>query len=205
MGLAIDQATNIYVADRNNGEVRLMSPMGTNWVVTTIAAGFSAGAPLGVAVDHDGNIYATDTYNSTICEIFLTGTNWTVSTIAGMPGSSGNADGTNSNARFYDPTSIVVDAATNLYVTDLGNSQIRKIARTGTNWVVTTIAGLVGAAGCGWDEFERAFFISLRLGHRHSDESLHWRQSRHCAKSQTRRHQLGHHYASRIGECLWHE
>ena len=149
-GLAIDAATNIYVADGGNSEVRLMSPRGTNWVVTTIAIGtnaqFSAGAPSGIAVDNATNIYVVDSFYSTIRKIALAGTNGTISTIAGSAGNSGSADGTNGDARFYDPSAIVVDAATNLYVTDFGNGSIRKITPAGSNWIVTTIAG-IGAAG----------------------------------------------------------
>ena len=76
MGVAVDSAGNVYVADRNNDEIRKISPAG---VVTTLAgsaglAGSSNGAgsaasfyyPEGVAVDSAGNVYVADYGNSEI-------------------------------------------------------------------------------------------------------------------------------------------
>jgi len=40
-----------------------------------------------------------------------------------------------------------VDTATNLYVTDSGNNTIRKLRPAGTNWIVTTLAGMAGVSG----------------------------------------------------------
>jgi hypothetical protein len=40
-----------------------------------------------------------------------------------------------------------VDSAGNLYVADSFNQIIRKLMRVGTNWVVTTLAGLTGSSG----------------------------------------------------------
>ena len=39
-------------------------------------------------------------------------------------------------------SSRLADAVGNVYVADTSNHTIRKIARAGTNWVVTTIGGL---------------------------------------------------------------
>jgi sugar lactone lactonase YvrE len=40
-----------------------------------------------------------------------------------------------------------VDGAGNIYVADQGNNIIRKVALVGTNWVVTTLAGMAGSYG----------------------------------------------------------
>src|ERR1035441_9002957 len=69
---------------------------------------------------------------------------WT--TIAGTA-TRGSADGTNSAAGFYQPAGVAVDNSGNIYVTDRGNQTIRKIVPTGTNWVVSTLAGSVGGGG----------------------------------------------------------
>ena len=78
-GLAIDGRGNLYVGDTVNFTVRKVTPVGTNWVVTTIAG--TAGnrgsvdgtnnearfdSPYGVVADTAGNIYVTDTFNDAI-------------------------------------------------------------------------------------------------------------------------------------------
>jgi len=83
-----------------------------------------------------------DTRNFSIRRITPAGTNWVVSTIAGLAGHLGNADGTNSAARFNWPAGIAVDGLGCVYVTDEGNNTIRKIIPSGTNWVVSTVGGL---------------------------------------------------------------
>ena len=47
----------------------------------------------------------------------------------------------NNAARFDFPQGVAVDPGTNLYVADTYNNAIRKVTPSGTNWVVTTIAG----------------------------------------------------------------
>ena len=49
-----------------------------------------------------------------------------VTTVAGAPGIAGQADGTGSAARFYNPGGITTDG-TNLYVTDTSNYTVRQI------------------------------------------------------------------------------
>src|SRR5437867_9316769 len=72
---------------------------------------------------------------------------YSFTTIAGLDGASGSSDGTNSSARFYFPAGIAVDRGGNLYVAEILNHTIRRIALIGTNRVVSTIAGLAGVAG----------------------------------------------------------
>jgi hypothetical protein len=152
--LTIDAPGNLYISDILNHTIRKVSPQGTNWVVTTIAGspgnpGFADGTntdaqfdrPNGITIDKTGILFVADHYNHTIRKITPQGTNWIVSTIAGVHLVHGDADGTNSDARFWSPTGIAVDASTNLFVVDTANFTLRKITPQGTNWVVTTIAG----------------------------------------------------------------
>ncbi|HSR98240.1 MAG TPA: hypothetical protein VLM79_14375, partial [Kofleriaceae bacterium] len=99
------------------------------------------GEPDGVAVDGTGNVYVADASNRTIRKITPAGA---VTTFAGTPGTVGSADGTGAAASFYIPTGIAVDGAGNVYVTDTGNSNIRKITAEGA---VSTLAGTAGLAG----------------------------------------------------------
>ncbi|HOX58468.1 MAG TPA: choice-of-anchor Q domain-containing protein [Candidatus Paceibacterota bacterium] len=159
-GITVDSTGNLFVADCNNHTIRKITPVGTNWVVSTLAgqagqegsndgtnsnAGFHS--PHGITVDGAGNLYVADMNNGTIRKVTPAGTNWVVSTIAGQVYSCSGADGTNTDARFCNPEGITADSAGNLYVADSRNDTIRKITPEGTNWVVSTLAGLAQTEG----------------------------------------------------------
>lgn len=91
--------------------------------------------PYGVAIDAAKNVYVTDTLNHTVRKITPGGV---VSTLAGTAGQPGSTNGTGSVARFNFPVGIGVDAAGNVYVSEVTNSTIRKITPAGE---VTTFAG----------------------------------------------------------------
>ena len=102
VALAADTIGNMYVADFADYCIRKMTPLGTNWVVTTIAGqpGVSGAVdgtnktalfegPTSLAVDAFGRIYVTDGIANSIRKIKPVGTNYVVSTVAGTPGVSG--------------------------------------------------------------------------------------------------------------------
>jgi sugar lactone lactonase YvrE len=149
--VASDSAGNLYIADVNNNTIRKVT---TSGVVSTLAglAGNSGSAdgtgssarfnsPIGMAIDSAGNVFVADYYNYTIRKITPTGD---VTTFAGLAGSHGSTDGTDSVARFFYPYGVAMDSADNLYVSDSGNRTIRKISPTG---VVSTLAGSAGSSG----------------------------------------------------------
>jgi hypothetical protein len=169
-GIVADDENDLYVADTFNNIVRKIKYVGGKWVVTTIAGqvgvfgsvdGTNTGAqfnnPGGITIDRRGDLFVTDVQNNSIRKLTPAGTNWVVTTIAGLGGhirsgralrpAYGSSDGTNSDARFFAPFGIAADSHDNLYVADYENSAIRKITRSGTNWVVTTIAGLAEVSG----------------------------------------------------------
>ncbi|PWU15996.1 MAG: hypothetical protein C5B50_14245 [Verrucomicrobia bacterium] len=131
-GVALDGATNVYVADTLNNTIRKITPAG---VVSTLAgqAGISGSVdgtgtnalfnnPSGLVMDSATNLYVADKYNNTIRKITPAGL---VSTLAGQAGIFGSSDGAGTNALFYYPSSVAVDAAANLYVADAYNYTIR--------------------------------------------------------------------------------
>jgi NHL repeat-containing protein len=159
-GIAVDGNTNLYVADSWTNIIRKITPIGTNWVTTTIAGvpgngGNSDGtnktaqfwSPDGLAVDSAGNLYVADSENSTIRKITPMGTNWVTTTIAGLAGFTGPNNGTNNNSRFYFPHGVAVDGSGNVYVADTSNDTIRKLTPAGTNWWSSTIGGLTTTRG----------------------------------------------------------
>ena len=147
MGVAVDAAGNVYVADGDANRIRKIAVSG---MVTTVAgsdtAGFADGpgarakfhGPTGVAVDAAGMLYVADYGNNCIRRISTAGivTRWCGSTIAGF------ADGAGAYAQFNGPVNVAVAPAGIVYVADFQNNRIRKISAG----VVTTLAGS-GAAG----------------------------------------------------------
>lgn len=150
IGMTTDAAGNVYVADRANHTIRKITPAG---LVSTFAGmvgiagsvdglgtAASFNSPSALTTDAAGNIYVTDVVGNLIRKITPSGS---VSTLAGS-GSAGSMDGAGAAASFNAPNGITVDAAGNLYVTEFFSHLIRKITPAG---VVTTLAGMVGAAG----------------------------------------------------------
>ncbi len=151
MGIALDAAGNLYVADRDNHAIRKISPQA---VVSTLAgsAAVSGGndgtgaaasftGPTGIGIDAAGNVYVADPGNHTIRKVTAGGV---VTTLAGAAGQQGSTDGDGTSARFNAPTSVAVDSSGNVYVADSGNDAVRKITPAG---VVSTLIGVVGMRG----------------------------------------------------------
>jgi ribosomal protein S11 len=153
--IALDRGGSLYVADAYNSTIRKITPVGTNWVTSTVAGqaevygevdGVGSNAffyvPAGIAVDANTNIFVSDNYGMVIRKVTPVGTNWTVTTIAGLPFTKGYADGIGTNAMFYFPRGLAVDNASNVYLADSENNSIRKLTPVGTNWLVSTLAGV---------------------------------------------------------------
>ncbi len=150
-GLAVDSSGTVFVAGAMNDLIRKVTSSGA---VSTLAG--SAGVtgstdgtgsaarfnfPTGAAVDDAGNIYVADTTNNLIRKVTSGGV---VTTLAGVFGVTGSTDGTGNQALFNHPGGLTIGAFGALYLTDTGNSTIRKITPAG---VVTTVAGMPGVAG----------------------------------------------------------
>jgi len=142
-GVAVDTLGTVYVADKANHRIRKISPAG---VVTTFAGtgatAFAEGnpgtatffLPIGIAIHTSGFVYVADSGNNRIRKVTPSGI---VATLAGS--ATGDwADGNGASAKFFGPSGIAVDSASNVYVGDTINQRIRIVTPAGD---VTTIAG----------------------------------------------------------------
>jgi sugar lactone lactonase YvrE len=143
--LAYDAAGDLYIADRENHVVRMISPAGT---VSTVAGSGQQGfagdggpatsaaldTPSGVAVDASGDLYIADSHNNRIREV----SGGLITTVAGN-GTAGFAGdgGAATAAELALPSAVAVDASGNLYIADTNNQRIRMV--TGTT--ISTLAG----------------------------------------------------------------
>jgi sugar lactone lactonase YvrE len=137
VGLAVDAAGNLYIADIFDSRIRKVS----NGVITTVAG--TGGQ--GVAVDAAGDVFIASG-NAVFRLDHATGG---MSRVAGdgTEGFSGD-NGLATSAQLFYPNSVTVDAAGNVYIADSGNNRIRKV--TNGSGVITTVAGN-GTAGFGGD------------------------------------------------------
>jgi streptogramin lyase len=103
------------------------------------AAKFSG--PTGVSCAADGSVWVADFSNHCIRRIDADGT---VSTVAGVAGSKGHVDGKGAAAKFNNPRGVSCAADGSVWVGDMSNDCIRRIAADGT---VSTVAGVAGLKG----------------------------------------------------------
>ncbi|HLX70911.1 MAG TPA: hypothetical protein VKV04_14890 [Verrucomicrobiae bacterium] len=151
IGIAVDQNTNLFVAEFGNNDVREVNAA----LVVTTFTGVAGGSgttdangsaarfnfPSGIAFDPAQNAYVTDLGNNTIRKITPEAD---VSTFAGSAGNRGTNDGIGTAANFANPGGLTVDNNGNIFVADTQNETIRQITPLGS---VTTLAGTPQLSG----------------------------------------------------------
>jgi len=150
LGVAVDLRGNLYIADSESSRIRKVSA--DSGIITTIAGtgafefsgdggpAIRAGLarPYGVALDSTGNLYIADFENARIRRVAAG--SGTITTIAGNGSDGFSGDGHSATAAaLWLPSGVALDAEGNLYISDLGNARIRRVAtETG---IITTVAG----------------------------------------------------------------
>ena len=134
MGVAVDTANNLYIANTGRNEICKLTASGAASVLVPDGAGLQE--PRGLSVDSAGNVYVADSFNEVVRKVTPTGT---LSTLAGGLVTRGNTDAVGTAARFRRPNGVAVDSGGNVYVADEENHTIRKITAAGS---VSTLAGL---------------------------------------------------------------
>lgn len=115
-GLATDEDGNLYISDTLQGAIRRVTPEGD---VTTYASGLTE--PMGLCWK-DGVLYVAETGANRIVKV----ENGQVVTVAGS-GTEGLGDGAADQAMFSMPEGVTVDESGAVYVSDTGNSAVRRI------------------------------------------------------------------------------
>lgn len=156
LDVAVDSNNNVYIADTNNANVRMITASSGN--INTVAGNtaivsgapqlnfFFAGdngpatsaslaGPAGVAIDSSGNLYIATYADNRIRKV---ASNGIITTFAGNSGYGFAGDGGLAvNSQLSAPRGICVDGSGNVYLADRWNNRIRKLA--GGN--ISTIAG----------------------------------------------------------------
>ncbi len=156
-GVALDAAGYLYIADGFGNRVRKVD---RNGIISTVAGtgdyGFSGDggpatsatfrAPGPIAFDAAGNLYIVERDENRVRKVDAHGI---ITTFAGTGTSGYSGDGgPAAGAGLWEPASVAADGAGNLYIADLRNNRVRKVAPNG---VITTVAGNgdMGHAGDG--------------------------------------------------------
>ncbi len=141
----VDLAGNVFIADESGFIIRKVDTTGT---ITTIASSNVFGGLTGLATDAAGNLYGADPYYCAVWQITPTGN---ITAVAGVPGDCGyNSDGIPAaQAWLNGPYGVALDAKGNIYISDQGNSLVRKVDVN--TQLISSVAGTAGVCGFSGD------------------------------------------------------
>ena len=138
VGVAVDSVGNLYIAEQGGGRVRRVDAK--TGVISALAGDVSAfelgdggpatdaslTQPAGVFVDPAGNVYIADEGHRRVRRV--DGATGVITTVAGNGESGDTGDGgPATDAKFRRPTSVFVDSAGTLYISDWFDGRVRKV------------------------------------------------------------------------------
>jgi sugar lactone lactonase YvrE len=174
--VAVDSSNNYYIADTANNRVRVVNTQSSPITVATVVvpagaiatvagngnSGYSKGnngiaalnailnAPHGVAVDSAGNIYIAAALDGVVWEV--NNSTGIISQFAGnfqtcnAPAPGCGDGGAATKAQLTTPSSLAIDRAGNIFITDPGANRVREVSAG----IISTAAGK-GTAGYSGD------------------------------------------------------
>lgn len=141
LSVCVDPTGSVYVADYGNHVVRKISTSGimSTFAGTGVSGGLGDGAPATAAqlagvcnlkADGSGNIYLAEDATGNMVRVINTA--GIIDRFAGVPGMSGfgGEGGPAIVAKFYNVRGVAIDPAGNVFISDAGNSRIRRVGTT---------------------------------------------------------------------------
>jgi sugar lactone lactonase YvrE len=150
-GIAVSASGDIYISDRNNNRVRVVSAGIIDAFAGTGTGGFSGDngpatqalllQPTGLVVDSQGRVVICDSGNNRIRRV----QSGTIQTICGIGAEGMAGDGALAiNAQVANPTDLLLDSNDHIFFSDRGNHRVRRI--DSVSGFISTVAG----SGNGW-------------------------------------------------------
>ena len=158
-GIFVDSAGDIYIADTNDQEIRVI--LAGQSTINSYAGQVGSACPSptkgcndgqkatkallhlpqGIFIDGAGNGYISDTANHKIR--YVNAQTGIISTIAGTGTQGFNSDGVAALSAELDlPANVFVDSSQNIYVSDTGNQRVREFTSGGN--IQTIVGGSLG-------------------------------------------------------------
>lgn len=150
IGLALDAAGNLYIADTGDSRIRKVDTSGNISTVAGSSASLGVGSfsgdggpatsaglnsPVGVALDSAGNLYIADYGNLRIRKVDTSGTITTFAGIGNPGGSDAGDGGPATSAQLSGISDVAVDSKGNVYIAD--QEHVRKVNSAG---IISTAA-----------------------------------------------------------------
>ncbi len=123
LGVAVDAAGDVYVADTGNNAIVEVQPNGN---LFTIGSGFKQ--PSGVAVDAAGDVFVADSGNNAVKEVLPNGTILTI------------------GSGFNQPSGVAVDAAGDVFVADSGDHRVVELSPPSVAATPSPLSGTTATA-----------------------------------------------------------